>query len=210
MGKWRFWKSWENLLGLGTDQFPKSHASLLRQKERNPTISSNLVSKLPKPVTYLHCNYFFLQYIQMVFHLQRPWFTGYVTIFKEKKKLKKPSLSICQASTRVAGASDKGSSYFTSSGKKCNRYKYCFQTERQNFGRSPIFFPLYWSENDIMTWWSQLPNTSEADFRSTRWHYSEVLLVLVLLAGSTALKKNCYFPYENLLLTTVVFPLQKG
>lgn len=54
-----FWKSWENLFRLRIDQFPKSHANLLRKGKGTATISScNLVAKLPKPVTDLHKNFF--------------------------------------------------------------------------------------------------------------------------------------------------------
>lgn len=100
-------------------------------------------------------------------------------------------------------------SYFTTFGKKMQHIEILFPNWKTEFWKNPNFFPLHWSENDIMTWWSQLPNTSKADFRSSRWHYSEVLTALILPAGSTALK-NCYFPYEILLLTTVIFPQQKG
>lgn len=114
--------------------------------------------------------------------------------------------SLCM-STRMAGTSEKVLSYFSSYGKKLQQIEILYPNWKTEFWKKPNFLPLYWSENDIMTWWSQLPNTSKADFRSTRWHYSEVLIVL--LAGSTTLKKF-WFPYEILLLTKVIFPLQKG
>lgn len=82
--------------------------------------------------------------------------------------------SLCMP-TRMAGTSEKVLSYFSSYGKKLQQIEILYPNWKTEFWKKPNFLPLYWSENDIMTWWSQLPNTSKADFRSTRWHYSEVL-----------------------------------
>lgn len=206
-----FWKSWENLFRLRIDQFPKSHANLLRKGKGTATISScNLVAKLPKPVTDLHKNFF-----DSMFR----WCSTFkdhnllcVSPYSRGEKNLKIHLLILPSfyqSGRQAHLTVL--SYLTTFGgkKKMQHIEILFPNRKTEFWKNPNFLPLYWSENDIMTWWSQLPNTSEADFRSSRWHYSEFLITLILPADSTALKK-CYFPYEILLLTTVIFPQQKG